>query len=86
MDYLMTAEQTCVEVRDETRIRGDMKYWMASFDGFYLTCGRYSSNCSATLHDYRQGRLLGFVTVPSWDVDTLGKAHRQELKVTCLMS
>lgn len=54
------AEQTCVQVREEICARGDMKSWMASFDGFYLTRGHYSNNCSATLHDYSTGKIAWF--------------------------
>ena len=33
---------------------------MASYDGFYLTRGHYSNNSSATLHDYKTGKVAWF--------------------------
>ena len=41
------AEWSCGQVRDRIIERGDQKKWIASFDGFYLTRGHYSNNCSA---------------------------------------
>ena len=42
------AEMCCSRVREAIKERGDHKEWMASFDGFYLTRGHHSNNCSAT--------------------------------------
>lgn len=51
------AEWSCEQVRQDVMDRGDALKWMATFDGFYLTRGHYSNNSSATLHDYRSGKI-----------------------------
>ena len=51
------AKWSCIRVRDAIRSRGDHQKWTASFDGFYLTRGHHSNNSSATLHDYRTGKI-----------------------------
>lgn len=54
------AEWSCCQVRDAIKARGDEKKWVASFDGFYLTRGHYSNNCSATLHDFETGGIAWY--------------------------
>lgn len=48
---------SCEQVRQNIKTRGDHLKWMAAYDGFYLTRGHYSNNCSATLHDYETGAV-----------------------------
>ena len=54
------AEWSCTQMREAVKARKDDKKWIASFDGFYLTKGHYSNNCSATLHDYQSGGIAWF--------------------------
>lgn len=54
------AEWSCGQVRQAIIDRGDMKKWVASFDGFYLTRGHYSNNSSATAHDFQTGSIAWF--------------------------
>ncbi len=54
------AEWSCCQVRDAIKARGDEKKWVASFDGFYLTRGHHSNNCSATLHDFATGGIAWY--------------------------
>ena len=54
------AEWSCSHVRDMIKERGDHMEWVASFDGFYLTRGHYSNNCSATIHDHTTGDIAWF--------------------------
>lgn len=58
VDVKKLADWSCDHVRDNIHIRGDKDKWIASFDGFYLTRGHYSNNCSATLHDFATGKML----------------------------
>ena len=39
---------------------GDKLSWTAAFDGFYLTRGHHSNNCSTTLHDYSSDKICWF--------------------------
>ena len=55
------AEESCEAVREDIHERGDAAQWVASYDGFYLTRGHYSNNSSATLHDYKTGKIAWFV-------------------------
>lgn len=54
------AEWSCSQVRSEVCKRGDSEQWVTSYDGFYLTRGHHSNNCSATLHDYTTGKIAYF--------------------------
>ena len=54
------AEWSCSQVQSEICARGDSKHWVTSYDGFYLTRGHHSNNCSATLHDYSTGKIAYF--------------------------
>lgn len=54
------AEWSCNCVREAIKTRGDHQKWVASFDGFYLTRGHHSNNCSATMHDYATGDIAWF--------------------------
>ena len=54
------AEWSCSQVRDEVCARGDSEHWVTSYDGYYLTRGHHSNNCSATLHDYSTGKIAYF--------------------------
>ena len=47
-------------MREAVKERNDEKKWVASFDGFYLTRGHYSNNCSATLHDHKSGGIAWY--------------------------
>ena len=54
------AEWSCSQVRNEVCARGDSEHWVTSYDGYYLTRGHHSNNCSATLHDYSTGKIAYF--------------------------
>ena len=54
------AEWSCRGVRDAIEESGNKNKWVASFDGFYLTRGHHSNNCSATIHDYETGKIAWF--------------------------
>lgn len=54
------AEWTCEHLREKITSRGDKNKWIASFDGFYLTRGHYSNNCSATVHDHQTGGIAWY--------------------------
>ena len=54
------ADVLCQQVREMVEHRGDKTQWVASYDGFYLTKGHYSNNCSATLHDYFTGAIAWY--------------------------
>ena len=54
------AEKSCEAVRMHIKQHGDHHNWSASYDGFYLTRGHHSNNCSATLHDYSSGMIAWF--------------------------
>ena len=45
-------KKSCEQVQQHIIDRGDKLNWTAAFDGFYLTRGHHSNNCSATLHDH----------------------------------
>ena len=51
------ANWSCEQVREKICQRGDQHQWIASYNGFYLTRGHHSNNCSATLHDYITGSI-----------------------------
>lgn len=51
---------TCEQVRCKVTERGDKFSWIVSFDGFYLTRGHHSNNCSATLHDVSTDKIAWF--------------------------
>ena len=51
---------TCEQVRTKVTERGDKFSWIVSFDGFYLTCGYHSNNCSVTLHDVSSDKIAWF--------------------------
>ena len=51
---------TCEQVRSKVIERGDKLSWIVSFDGFYLTRGHHSNNCSATLHDVSSDKIAWF--------------------------
>ena len=77
------AEWSCKTVRERIEKRGDKDKWVASFDGFYLTRGHYSNNSSATIHDYHEVALHGFVIELRKGQDTTGLEHLAEQRVTC---
>ena len=54
------AEASCAQVRADIEVRGDKRKWVASFDGFYLTRGHHSNNCSASLHDFTTGKVAWY--------------------------
>ena len=51
---------TCEQVRSKVIERGDKLSRIVSFDGFYLTRGHHSNNCSATLHDVSSDQIAWF--------------------------
>ena len=54
------ANTSCEHVQQRIIDRGDKLNWTAAFDGFYLTRGYHSNNCSATLHDYSTDKICWF--------------------------
>ena len=54
------AKSSCEQVQKRITDRGDKLRWTASYDGFYLTRGHHSNNCSATLHDYSMDKIAWF--------------------------
>ena len=48
------------QARKIIRERGDEDHLVVMYDGFYLTRGHYSNNCSATMHDAKTGNIIGF--------------------------
>ena len=54
------AEWSCEQVREHIIDRKDDQSWVAAFDGFYLTRGHYSNNCSATIHDFFHDGIAWF--------------------------
>ena len=54
------AQKSCEQVQQRIIDRGDKLNWTASFDGFYLTRGHHSNNCSATLHDHSSDKICWF--------------------------
>ena len=54
------AEMSCNQVRQKVVSRGEKFSWVASYDGFYLTRGHHSNNCSATLHDVASDKIAWF--------------------------
>lgn len=54
------AMSSCVQVQQKIIDRGDKLNCTAAFDGFYLTRGHHSNNCSATLHDYSSDKICWF--------------------------
>ena len=53
---LAFCKQVCQQIID----RGDQCQLKASFDGFYLTRGHHSNNCSATMHDIVTDKIAWF--------------------------
>ena len=51
------AKSSCQQAQKRITNRGDKLQWTASYDGFYLTRGHHSNNCSATLHDYCSNKI-----------------------------
>ena len=54
------AKKSCEQVQQHIIDRGDKLNWTAAFDGFYLTRGHHSNNCSATLHDHSSDKICWF--------------------------
>ena len=54
------AEMSCNQVRQKVVSHGEKFSWVASYDGFYLTQGHHSNNCSATLHDVAPDKIAWF--------------------------
>ena len=52
---------TCEQIRSKVTERGDKLIWVVSFDGFYITHGHHSNNCSATLHDVSTDKIAWFM-------------------------
>ena len=57
-------------IRTKVTERGDKFSWTVSFDGFYLTHGYHSKNCSVTLHNVSSGKIA---TAPSEDQEQTGR-------------
>ena len=51
---------SCEQAQQRIIDRGDKLNWTAAFDGFYLTRGYHSNNCSATLHDHSTNKICWF--------------------------
>ena len=54
------ADWSVEEARTEAISRGDKKSLEIQFDGFYLTRGHYSNNSSATIHDFKNGKIVAY--------------------------
>lgn len=54
------AEISCKQVYQKVVIRGEKFSCVASYDGFYLSQGHHSSNCSATVHDVASHKIAWF--------------------------
>ena len=48
------------QARKQIRARGEADKLEVMFDGFYLTRGHYSNNASATMHDAKTGKIIGY--------------------------
>ena len=76
--------KSCDQVQKKITDRGDKLQWTASYDGFYLTRGHHSNNCSATLHDYSTDKTVpGTLTEARGAQKLTGKVFPVELKGTC---
>ena len=58
--HIKLAKSSCEQVQKRITDRGDKLQWTASYDGFYLTLGHHSNNCSATLHDYSTNKIAWY--------------------------
>ena len=54
------ANCSCQQVRQAIIDRGYKCKWIASYDGFYLTCGHHSNISLGTLHDVSTDRIAWF--------------------------
>lgn len=54
------AKWSIQQARYQIRARGDAEKLEVMFDGFYLTRGHYSNNASATMHDAKTGKIIGY--------------------------
>ena len=54
------AKWSVEQARKMIRERGDQDHLEVMYDGFYLTRGHYSNNSSATMHDAKNGNIIGF--------------------------
>ena len=54
------ADWSVQEARTEAVRRGDKSSLHIQFDLFYLTCGHYSNNSLATVHDAKTGKIIAF--------------------------
>ena len=54
------AKKSCEQVQKQIISHGDKLSWAAAFDGFYLTRGHHSNNCSATLRDHSSDKICWF--------------------------
>lgn len=48
------------QARKQIRARGEADKLEVMFDGFFLTRGHYSNNSSATIHDAKTGKIIGY--------------------------
>ena len=54
------ADWSVQEARTEAVRRGDKSSLHIQFGGFYLNCGHYSNNSSATVHDAKTGKIIAY--------------------------
>ena len=54
------ANISCEQAQQRIIDHGDKLNWTVAFDGFYLTRGYHSNNCSATLHDHSSNKICWF--------------------------